>query len=316
MGCDVESPDPKPAAGPALHLVAARVTTAGPVQSDVAADGSTQALANTRIELVFDRYLDPRTVARQAVCLRSDPNPVESAEDCEGGILLNVTYDPAGRVVTYYVDPGQTPSLLPAATHYLTVYGAQSEGGGFRAFDGARLEERRELFFQVVDPGGLEPQLPPVVDDATCEQTATSFGVCASCHIRRPEATPDAPANEPPAGLELDSLERALATGTRAAHGGSVGATGNQLGAKTPDKLGAGMPVLSPGDPGNSYLVYKMLAATEVDAATLAPGETERLRQGLITGMPMPPDNVRENRPDEATVRQITTWIRSCQGGE
>lgn len=304
-----------PAAGPPVHLVSARVTTAGPTQVEIAEDGSTQALANTRLELVFNRYLDPSTVARQAVCLRSDPAPVEAPEDCTGGVLLSVVYDPAGRVVTYYVDPGQTPPLLPAATHYLTVYRAQGDGSGIRAFDGARLEAKRQLFFQVVDPGNLEPQLPPEVDAITCEQTATSFGVCAGCHARRDE-TSEGPANEPAGGLELDSLERALVTGTRPAHGASLGATGNQIGANNPDKLGAGMPVLAPGDPGNSYLVYKMLAATEVDPATLAPGETDRLRQGLISGMPMPPDNVRENRPDEATLRQITTWIRSCQSAQ
>lgn len=311
LGCDVESPEPARAAGPEVNLVSARVTTAGPTQSEIAPGGSTQALANLRIELVFDRYLDPSTVTRQAVCLRSDPAPVKTLGDCKGGVLLNVAYDPAGRVVTYYVDPGQTPPLLPAATHFLTLHQASGDGPGFRAFDGARLAERRELFFDVVDPGNLEPQLPPELDDVACDQTETSFGRCASCHTRR-AAGEDGPAVEPPEGLELSSLERALATGTRVAHGASLGGTGNET-SRSPDRFGSGMPVFSPGDPGNSYLLYKMLAAIDVDAATLAPGETDRLRGGLITGMPMPPDNVRENRPSADDVRKISAWIRSCQ---
>ncbi len=269
--------------GPAVNLVSVSVTTDGPVQSPLVS-GSTVALANTRIDLLFDRYLDPRSVLRQSVCLRSDSVIPTAAEECTGGVFLNPVYNPASRTVSYFIDPGNASPILPAAVHYLTVYRGTGDELGFRAFDGAPLAQAQAFFFDVTDPGGLQPQVP-VVDPTDCLlELGTS---CGNCHAAQ---TPLGEAITPAMGLELNPTDRFLATSLRPAHGMSIGSTGNDPLARRPDRFGAGMPVIAPGDPGNSYLLYKMLAREDPAPATLAPGETDRLR-AFITGAPMPPSN-------------------------
>lgn len=284
----------------------------GYVAVGVAPDGSTVALANTKIELVFDRYLDPRTVQRSSVCLRSDANPVEGFAQCSGGVFLNAAYDPVGRVVTYYVDPSQTPQLLPATTHFLTVHLGDEPGeAGFRAFDGAPLEQKYEMFFDVVDPGGLIPQGPPTLTHDDCETATEALGGCGSCH--GPES-----AGGPAEGVSFLPTETIGARLQRVAHGASLGGTGNQGSARA-DRLGAGMSLITPNDPGNSYVLYKLLAGRVISGDTLEPDEIRRVRAELITGMPMPPGNVQdrfgepgvvlEPRFTEDSIRTVSRWI-------
>ncbi len=289
---------------------------------DVAPDGSTVAPANLRLDLVFDRYLDPRTVQRASVCLRSNAEPVGSFEQCTGAAFLNAAYDPVGRVVSYYVDPGQTPQLLPATTHLLTVHLAnEADEIGFRAYDGAPLAQKYELFFSVADPGGLAPQLPPPLTEDDCAIVEGVLESCARCHAWGPDKAPAE-------GLETSPFEGFGSRAQRVAHGASLGATANQ-GARRPEHFGAGMQIVTPTDPGNSYLLYKLLAALPADGATLQPDETERIRSELITGLPMPPDNVQDQvtdegnvipfRPTEVQLKLVSRWIAvgapdSCAG--
>lgn len=271
--------------------------------AEIAPDGSTVALANTKIELVFDRYLDPRTAQRSSVCLRSDAAPVDGFQQCIGGVLLNAAYDPVGRVVTYYVDPDQVPQLLPAATHFLTLHLGDEPGeAGFRAYDGAPLAQKYELFFQVTDPGGLMPRGPDISDE--CEIVRTFLNGCAGCHHA---TSPDYP-DGPPENLYFEPLQGFSERGQVVAHGASLGGTGSQ-GALRPDRFGAGMNIVTANDPGNSYILYKILAGTPVDAATIEPGETDRIRRDLITGMPMPPNNAQSSPATEGDIRALSRWI-------
>jgi hypothetical protein len=276
----------------------------GYVSGEVAPDGSTVATANTKIELVFDRYLDPRTVQRASVCLRSDPAPVNGFQQCTGGVLLNAAYDPAGRVVTYYVDPGQTPQLLPAATHFLTVHLGDEPGeAGFHAYDGAPLAQKYELFFGVVDQGGLTPQGPPTFNECS-EVRSFLESSCGGCHAAQGPENPDGA----PENLIFKPFNGFSQRSQVVAHGASLGGTGNQ-GSLRPDRFGAGMNVVTANDPGNSYILYKLLAGLPVDAATIHPDETGRIRADLITGTPMPPDNAQNTQAAESDIRLLSRWI-------
>jgi hypothetical protein len=54
------------------------------------------------------------------------------------------------------------------------------------------------------------------------------------------------------------------------------------------------MPIIDPGDAGNSYILYKLLAGpayAQSLAAPPDPKEIERIRTAVVVGMPMPPTN-------------------------
>jgi hypothetical protein len=74
-------------------------------------------------------------------------------------------------------------------------------------------------------------------------------------------------------------------------------------------RFGRAMPLIAPGNPGNSYLLYKILAdpAVAADDPTLAPGETDRLRAGLAVGLPMPPKPYQGI--SQAGAARLSEWI-------
>ncbi|WP_437491067.1 hypothetical protein WME75_14910 [Sorangium sp. So ce1014] len=68
------------------------------------------------------------------------------------------------------------------------------------------------------------------------------------------------------------------------------------VGEETPQRFGRAMPLIDPGNPGNSYLLYKMIVGQSAldpslpaEQAEKLREETERLRAAFVMGMPMPP---------------------------
>jgi hypothetical protein len=95
-------------------------------------------------------------------------------------------------------------------------------------------------------------------------------------------------------------------------------ASGARVTPQAPSRaFGVGMPLVTPGNPGNSYLVYKLLAWGEPVAsgspsataerlhAPLSQDEAARLR-GLVVGQAMPPD---APRLDFRDVANVSAWI-------
>jgi hypothetical protein len=77
------------------------------------------------------------------------------------------------------------------------------------------------------------------------------------------------------------------------AHGTQAGEHA-QDGDGNPARFGRAMPIIDPGDAGNSYLLYKLLAGpayAQSAAAPPDPKEIERIRTAVVVGMPMPPTN-------------------------
>jgi hypothetical protein len=253
-----DEPQPPP---PFVHVVAANVGVDTPLLAYTASDGVT--VVEGSIEIAFDRFLNPATVNRQGVGLRdlfgnAPDSPI-------------VQYDPITRVaVLSNPNPGQT--WLTVGQPYEIVFPvATTEAGslGLLAIDGASMDpvaplafaSTQTLGFNVAAAPGSPPPLPPTIDFCSDVMpifrapTATLIeGACgtASCHGIPNNTLTTAQ------GLVLDTEDgiRHTAIGVLAEETATSALTSPlapQIAFPT------GMPIIDPGNPGNSYLMYKLL---------------------------------------------------------
>jgi hypothetical protein len=317
-----------------------------PMRTPVAADGSTRAITATSIELRFDRFLLPTSVTRQSLCVRSATTPVASLEGCIDHVFLEPTYDPVRRAATYRLPAGQR--LSPGTLYQVTAFSPPVEStSGFRAFDRAPLRANVEVRFTTVDadPEGTSDDVPPSgdlfccqpaceADDPACRVcpggesgAATTLQTCAfaGCHgagsdpakpagaamglYLAPPGLPGQPYADPIAATAIEHVAHQTQTGEDGDDPDSVGTA----------RFGRSMPIIARRNPGQSYLLYKLLAAPwaypggSADAPT--PEELERLRASVVVGMPMPPSGAPVPLDDLAL---LSAWIaagaetRSC----
>jgi hypothetical protein len=200
------------------------------------------------IELAFDRLLDPSSITRQTFVL----------DDLSGTLIESTpSYDPVARVVRLCLT--DAPPLLADQTYRITIVSPQGplDPSGLRAIDGA----------------GLDPSVSPVIEFPVTAGTAytgsdacsgaTSVDFCAAvlpifaskcslstCHSGA----------LPAAGLLMTTAQGIESTAIgRVAQGSN---TGTQSQAAPPGILfGVDMPIIGPDDPGNSWLMYKLLLA-------------------------------------------------------
>ncbi len=253
--------------------------------------------ADGRIEIEFDRYLVPATVNRQSLALHSIggayPNPPPL-----------VAYDPVARIVTI------TPlGNLEAGQNYvvdIATPASSNDLNGLRAIDGATIATKyAKLEFPVVAAGGATAQAPlPTVD--FCKDVLPLLTACAgpSCH--------GGTAPGPAAGLRLDTLAAITATAVgRVSQEANTGAVAGPAPAGA--HFGVDMPIIDPGDgsgaggnPGNSWLLYKLLLAVPT-AATSASGAA-----GCDGGTTAPTDvsglHLVAWQPTSDTER-VSTWL-------
>ena len=189
-----------------------------------------------------------------------------------------------------------------------------------RSFDGIPLQAPVHVEFDILpDPDGVLPPYDPVpsgdhfctapdptcTDGLTCARSVSvMLGGCAlsGCHYQSPTAQPfdsDAGAAE---GMQLGTPALILATAvSQTAHETETGEAALTPEADDP-RFGRAMPILAPTVPGDSYLIYKLLAHPGVilqnpfppdptSASAVAP-EIVRLQDELVVGMPMPPSTV------------------------
>jgi hypothetical protein len=269
------------------------------------------------VELAFDRLLLPVSVTRQSIFLSDKQNPPHIATPL-------VAYDPVARVVR--VGPRQEDAFTPGLTYQVQIASPRdsSDPNGLRAIDGATLDPTKPapVIEFAVAAAAMAPPAPPVID--FCKQLAqtitTSCGSQTACHM-----PPHPPQFAPALGLVLSNAAlpkfRATAIG-RVAEEANAGAVSN--GQPVSRIFGQDMPIVDPGDPGNSWLLYKSLMATTSGTALtmtasahsvpwmpLSDNERTTLA-GLIPGREMPfPSN--PNRPgtglDLDTLEAISLWI-------
>ncbi len=252
------------------------------VRVEASADGSTRALVTTSIRVHFDRYLDPRTVIRQAQCFQSDQADVPGSEYCLEGLFLTPTYDPVTRSATLFLDEPLAPDTLYKLTLFAPRDGLDF---GYRAFDEVGLAEPVVVTFRTFETDPRPAPVPEleaplsVADAPTCDDIDTLLKpVCQTCHT-------SGTSGPPPANLSFLKRDLPDAIG-RTAHRRALGNQGDSE-ATRPAAFGAGMAVIEPNNPGLSYLLYKVLARGDYLQDSLEPGETGRLRD-WIQGAPMP----------------------------
>ncbi len=268
---------------------------------------------NTAITLRFDRYLRPASAARQSIRLYTgDPG--------NGAGLLRPEYDMVERVVVYRLTSALEPGTLYTVE---LVSPSESSSFGFEAFDGAVLEEgAAPLKFNFFTRRSSEPvEQVPLEDIPSCERVVELLreAGCArgGCHGGA----------APSMGLRLDSPESLVETAiNRVAHETDLGA---QVGVplRNPARFGVQMPVLDPGEPANSYLMYKLIrgershwvnvdepGACDTRYPVALPGtcvpppasELARLREWFVRGVPMPP-------PSEQVAPILRPQLRELQ---
>jgi hypothetical protein len=225
-----------PAPAP-VHLVAANVSKSQPLP------------ANGSIQLAFDRLLSPASITRQTFIL--DMN----------ALTPTVAYDPVSRVVTI------TPlaPLIPGQTYQIAIASPQSsrDVNGLRSIDGATLAPGsiNRIDF-LASPATTPPQGPPPINFCT-DVFKPVFSTCnkTGCHG----------GTLPASGLLLGTPDGVAQTAVgRVARGSN---TGPRSLPQPPSLLfGEDMPLIDPGtggagDPGNSWLLYKLLMAQPTGGA-------------------------------------------------
>ncbi len=295
-----------------------------------------EVLPTTAFKVRFDRLLLPETTNRQGICIQPSFTVPQSDADCtDDPIFTRPSYDPVRREITYRLTPG---TVLPAGTELrLTVYGTTLSSQAITAFDGAGLVVSEPVDFKVLAPpiGVTYPaDIGPQGDHfcSTPDPTCTDVRVCprsvksilqacgtSGCHKGNPTDAAE--------GMDLSSAAGILATAI------DITANETQTGESaatfeaTSARFGRSLPRIAPVDPGNSYLLYKLLAnhftslVVPWTPAAAAPDEdapeVTRLRNAFVVGMPMPPQNepaavlraASAHVPDEGEIEWLSDWI-------
>jgi len=199
------------------------------------------------VQLSFSRYLMPSNVTRQAFVLTavgggSVPPPI-------------VAYDPVARTVTL-----QNPSPGQPWLAQDQVYKLDMKPETVLAIDGGKLEGPTSLTFRVGPPSGT-PYAEPKV--SLCTDILPIFSAkClgGGCHSGKNAA----------ASLVLET-----STGVKVTAVGRVAQaanTGGRAAPSAPGKVfGVNMPLIDPGNPSNSWLLYKVLLAQPPTTTTTVP---------------------------------------------
>ncbi len=282
-----------------------------------------------RIELSFDRFLDPLTVTRQSVALRDEFN--------QAPVNPTVSYDPVRRVVVL-ANPSTSKPWLVAGQPYKLVIPAPAapDDLSLRAIDGAGLAKTVVIGFFAAPARGVAPE-PQV---SFCRDVFPILRACKLCHGAPAAGRPVAAI----AGLVLETESGIAATARgRVANATNTGA--RSTAAPPGTAFGIDMPIIDPGNPGNSFLLYKLVQrpptanawATEPcsnaalvptwDVATMprsGDAETQRLAQ-FIPGMSMPfraasDTTTADTTVSDAELDRLRLWIaqganvESCNG--
>lgn len=232
--CDTGKRHVEHSLGPAILVVDVNVGDGKPMPADGA------------IQIAFDRYLLPATVNRQSIVIVDGANKALTPE-----LAPIVLYDPVARTVT--LAPPKQPWLTEGQP-YKVVLGipeGDADTGGVRAIDRATLfaDQKRDFAF-FVGPKTNKPIEPTV---SFCRDVLPIFyAKCATiptCHITGERAA---------ASLGLDTSVGVGATALgRVAQGSNRGARSALVTTSEP-LFGVDMPLIDPGSPGNSWLMYKI----------------------------------------------------------
>lgn len=202
------------------------------------------------VQIAFDRYLLPSTISRQSIVLVDSANKGLSPD-----LAPLVVYDPVARTVT--LAPPKTPWLSEGQLYKVILGIPESDGDGVRALDGATLssDQKRDFAFLV----GPKTSANFERRGSFCDDVLPIFSAKCSgstCHG----------GTAPAAGLLLDSSAGVGATALRRVAQGASRGPSSRLSTASARRFGVDMPIIDAGNPGNSWLLYKVeLAPPPVD---------------------------------------------------
>jgi len=330
-GCDIGR-RPGPSASESLRLLASAPGVAQGLDCELDA-GPTCGLAPTgALRFRFDRWLLPTTATSQSVSLVT--------AGTELGVAIHPIYDVATRTIEY-------PLSVPGGVAFelrLTDADEDPSGFGFRGFDGPALETKVTIPFRTA----LEA--PPVGSAISqgaapsCARVVTTLANAGcsrvGCHSRQtsPECSSSSPAmawdesirhcvHVPRMGLLLDDAQGLLATAIN--HVAHETQNGPDISRRvvSADRFGDQMPIIDPGRPENSYLIYKLvigeqfnreLAERSDPSDPLSPrpmtrDEINRARDWFVRFGPMPPEGA--GTPSGVSLyelyRVLFDWVRA-----
>lgn len=271
------------------------------------------------VTLSFNRFLRPDTAIRQSIAFYTGSlaNPAPPISDTRPEVTPQ--YDLMERSVRFVLPPGFT--LQPHALYTVELPVADSDDAfGFRAFDGVPLASENSVRISFFTGSGPSAPAAPAVPSCADFLERLSGCVAEVCHG----------GSAPAEALSFDGIAalRATAVG-QPAHETELGDT-TGIAEQNPPRFGVNMPIIDPGRPENSYLMYKLL----IGAAPyeLAPGEAcppgerceppepaelERLRAWFVRGEPMPYPDGSEPFVHHDELRAIQTFIAegdACAG--
>ncbi|HEY5374914.1 MAG TPA: hypothetical protein VIK01_14630 [Polyangiaceae bacterium] len=259
----------------------------------------------------FDRFLLPGDRIGAGLRLYTgDPHT--------NSVALSPEYNLIERVVVFRPQRALHPNTLYTAE----VVTSTDPKLGFWAFDRAPLREGAVplRFSFTTGSGPVQVATPPVLPAETCDTMISGpFASCATCHVTQPgdETVPPSPPSGvtervkyPPMGLDLSSPRGLYYTAIQhVAHQTETGNSVLNQGLESPDRFGVQMNIVDPGNPANSYLMYKLLAkpdnyrfeasepscltgfhAPVSDGNCQPPSDDEavQLREWFVSGDPMP----------------------------
>jgi hypothetical protein len=202
------------------------------------------------IELFFDRLLLPLSVTRQSLVL---------TDAVGNGLSPTIAYDPVARAVTITpmapLDPCQSYKV------FLVVPGDAADLNGLRAIDGAVLDPSTPPSIEFAVSGNCAGDGGPGAPGRMLAAPSIDFCGAITPIFQSKCAGPTCHGGAlPSAGLRLDSSQAIADTMiNQVAHGSN---TGPRAQAAPPSELfGIDMPIVDPGSPGDSWLVYKLLLA-------------------------------------------------------
>jgi len=302
----------EPGAGPGLELVSSYPAEGDGLDCRPGGPPDCGIPINAGVELRFDRYLLPSSAIRQSMVFFTGTEALS--------VFAEPHYDVAERVLRYAPQPGQVLHRGARYRVHLELPAENEDGFGLRAFDGEPLSPDGpvplDFSFRTQDGSPPEvaadpiPTCPEVLgvlrrggcSSAVCHQSATTPG-CPVGYAR----TDDGPCvGVPCMGLDLGSAQGLLRTAmSKVAHQTDTEANAG-VPTELPSRFGVGMPIIDPGRPDNSYLVYKMIinrdsygpdpcggSAYEVglgdECLAGSAAEIDRLRDWFVRGDPMPP---------------------------
>lgn len=236
--CDAGPRADEPTRGPAVRVLGVNVGPNRPLPEDGA------------IEIAFDRHLSPLSVTRQAVAV------VDKAGEAAKTPI--VTYDPVARTLrlsnpnpdgSRWIREGEAYDLV-----FLRPETDDDDTFGVRAIDRAPLADDapRVVGFRVGPPTGTPAREAHVHFCADVLPVFATKCAGATCHGPGEDAAASLvlTTSEGVAKTALGRVAQAANTGARAGTPSSAGRT-----------FGVQMPLVEPGSPGTSFLLYKLLLA-------------------------------------------------------